>query len=161
MVPALSQYLSQKTLWSRCAYQGFLSCLEVEVGNSMASWNPKAAQISRMHLNSREEEQLWAGASLWPVLSDLTSQCKWSQQNRLHESELSCTMKPDVDVTLLARVKQSTSTFLPQQNLFGIRQQGPHTAKVTVGLVLPFQVVWAARQDAKLDAGVPEVSVIL
>lgn len=35
------------------------------------------------------------------------------------------------------------------------------TAKVMVELVLLFQVVWAARQDAELDAGVLEVSIIL
>lgn len=82
-----------------------LSCLGLEAGNSVASWNPKATSVSRMCLNSPEEEWPWADALLGPVLSDLTGQRKWSQQNCLHESGLSCMMKPDVDVTLSAGVK--------------------------------------------------------
>ena len=135
-----------------------LSCLGLEAGNSVASWNPKAARIGRMHLNSHEEERPWADASLWPVLSDFTGQRKRSQQNCLCESGLSCMMKPDVDVTVgWSEIVQQH--FLSAAKSF--RNKATRSTAKVMGLVLLFQAVWAARRGAELDAGVPEVSVIL
>lgn len=46
-----------------------------------------------------------SGCGLITMAGAVTGQVKWSQQNCLCVSGLSCMMKPHVDVTLLAEVK--------------------------------------------------------